>query len=701
MPLQSQLSKKSIEETDESLTCHLERGIASILVLLYILAHALTILSLLAFGFQAGGWVLHPVAVAWYSLFVLGSFLLLLRSWRAAVSPSPLVEGSRRGVHWLPVLPPILALALAGAFPATGAVGGAAYAPYGTGDVHEWFVGLNILGTLALTALALLYRRPRLLLAWARMQGLLLLTYPAWWAYLWRWGGLGNILPTLALIGGPPLLYALALGALGMRLPRRWGRWVLAGLAVGVGMAVLAGIRHAAYVEARGLTPSETWPGFVMSVPLLLAFGALLAPLPLLARQMLREQPVLPPHREEPEGGSRRFPWEALALLLWTSASIASHFLGNLPTAGDVQGWVSLDHVVPDAWLPTITWAGWLFTAVRWLSLPLALWGLADALRRTRPRLTFPGFPQVLLWAGMGWLASFAWDISRLGFPLGLAWETHSAMDAFLHVPGGVFLLLAGRVAERRMGPWGRWLWRWMTVGGLLALLMWTGRAAWVYGRVLLSPLPAWADRWQYAPLPRVPLSALGLAVHLGLLGLGLFALAGALRAWWAQASVERPRPLVWPVALLLLAFAVLAGLGWWATAPPVVRTVPVDGATGVPRDTVVHIEMGAKKEWLELLLGRSGQGIRTRYADTGEYIPGMSGGSMSGFLFDPEGLLRPDAPVEITVYRTGERPYTLHFTTAGVDSPTATPMPDAPLFPGPVPTESIHPTPTPAAHND
>lgn len=699
MPLQSQLSKKS-KETDESLTCRLERGIASILVLLYILAHALTILSLLTFGFQAGGWVLHPVAVAWYSLFVLGSLLLLVHSWRAAVSPSPIVGGSRRGAHWPLVIPPILALAAVGAFSATGALGGAAYASYDTGDVHEWFVGLNILGALALTALALLYRRPRLLLAWAGMQGLLLLTYPAWWAYLWRWGGLGNLLPTLALIGGPPLLYALALWALGMRLPHRRGRWVLAGLGVGIGLAILAGIRHAAYLGARDFVPSavsEMWLGFVMSVPLFLAFGALLAPLPLLAWQMLHT------FEGEPQEDERRFPWEAMALLLWTSASIASHFLGNLPAAGDVQGWVSPDHVVPDAWLPTITWAGWLFTAVRWLSLPLALWGLADALRRTRPRLTFPGFPQVLLWAGMGWLASFAWDISRLGFPLGLAWETHSAMDAFLPVPGGVFLLLAGRVAERRMGPWGRWLWRWMTVGGLLALLMRTGRVAWVYGRVLLSPLPAWADRWQYAPLPRVPLSALGLAVHLGLLGLGLFALAGALRVWWAQASVERPRSrsLVWPVALPLLAFAVLAGLGWWATAPPVVRTVPADGATDVPRDTIVRIEIGAEKEWLGLLLGRSGQGIRTRYADTGEYIPGMSGGSMSGFLFDPEGLLRPDAPVEITVYRTGERPYTLHFTTAGVDSPTATPMPDAPLFPGPVPTESIPPTPTPAAHND
>ena len=481
-----------------------------------------------------------------------------------------------------------------------------------------------------------------------------------------------------------------------MRLPRRWGRWVLTGLGVGIGLAVLAGVRLAVYVGTQDFIPSavsEMWPGFVLSVPLFLAFGALLVPLPVLARQMLYA-------REPPK--DERFPWEALALLLWTSASTASHFLGNLPAAGDVQGWVSPDHVVPDAWLPTITWARWLLTAVRWPSLPLALWGLADALRRTRPRPTFPGFPQVLLWAGVGWLVTFAWDVSPLGFPLGVAWETHSAIDAFLPVPGSVFLLLAGRAAERRQGVWTRRLWRWATLAGLLGLLVWTGRATWMYGRVLLSPLPAWADRWQYAPLPRVPLSALGLALHLGLLGLGLFALAAALRNWWAQASLERPRlrSLIRHVALPLLACAVLGGLGWWATAPPVVHTVPANGATDVPRDTVVRIEMATEKWWLGMLLGGSGQGMRTRYADTGEYIPGMTGGSINGFFFDPEGLLRPDAPVEITVYRTGERPYTLRFTTTGVGGPTATPLPEAPVFLEPVPTESL-PTPTPVAYSD
>ena len=216
--------------------------VSTCLLLLYALAHALAAVSLLAFGLRAGGWVLHPVAVAWYSLFVLGS-LVRGRSWRQAAPP------------WLLVVPPILALAMLGIFPATGLLGGAAYAPYGLGDLHEWFVGLNVLSALALSAVALIYRWPRLLLAWATAQGLLLVTYPAWWARLYRWGGLGNPLPVAVLTVGLPLLYVLAARALGVRLPHRWGRWVLVGLTVGIGLAALVGVRHAAYLWERDFIP--------------------------------------------------------------------------------------------------------------------------------------------------------------------------------------------------------------------------------------------------------------------------------------------------------------------------------------------------------------------------------------------------------------------------------------------------------------
>jgi hypothetical protein len=55
----------------------------------------------------------------------------------------------------------------------------------------------------------------------------------------------------------------------------------------------------------------------------------------------------------------------------------------------------------------------------------------------------------------------------------------------------------------------------------------------------------------------------------------------------------------------------------------------------------------------------------------------------------DPDGLLRPNAPVEAVFHHQGRRPFVLRFTTAGVDSPSATPMPRTfgPPTPAPLPT--------------
>lgn len=93
-----------------------------------IIAHLLFVVSLVGFGLRSDGWVLHPVAVAWYGLCVLGSagaFLYALRT--------------TGGAAWLPVIPAILALAVVGAYPATSLLGGARYAPY------EWFVSMNFI----------------------------------------------------------------------------------------------------------------------------------------------------------------------------------------------------------------------------------------------------------------------------------------------------------------------------------------------------------------------------------------------------------------------------------------------------------------------------------------------------------------------------------------------------------------------------
>lgn len=601
-----------------------------VLLLIYTLAHALAVVSLIAFGLRADGWVLHPGAVAWHGLFVLGSLVVLLRTRRDPASP------------WLLVIPPLLTLAALGAIPATGVLGVTRYAPYDPLDTQEGFLAFNFLSGLALVMLSLIYRWPRLLLAWAVAHGLLLVTYPTWWAALWSWGNMGAPGPMGVLVLGLPLLYALAaLTLVTQGPPRRWG---------------LAGrLFHA-----------------------------------------------------EPEAVARRFPWEALTLVLLAATSLAPTLVlpgpaGMLPAAGSIQGWHSSNHVVPDAWLPTVTWAGWLFLAVRWLVLPYALLGFIFALRQgTRPRWALPAFPHVLLWAGLGWLAAYVWDISPLAYPLRVVRGMYMAVP----LPGVLLLLLARRAWERGWGRLGDGFWRLITFGGLGLLLLWVGRSAWVYGRALFAPLPAWVEDWQYTPLPWVPspipLISLGLALHLMILALGVFALGRTLHAWWQAGMALKS---VASIGLPLLVLTALGLLWWWATAPAVVRTVPPDGAADVPRDTLILVDMALEKRWPGLLLGGSGGGIRVLYADSGEIVPGTSSFSGTGFtrfVFDPEGLLRPNTPVEVIVHRTGERPYTLRFTTAGVDGPTATPMPEPADWPGPqptaAPTQALTITPLPAA---
>jgi hypothetical protein len=266
-------------------------------------------------------------------------------------------------------------------------------------------------------------------------------------------------------------------------------------------------------------------------------------------------------------------------------------------------------------------------------------------------------------------MAVSAWDAGRLGFPLHVAGGVLSRSAGYPYpvVPAALLLLLAGRALESVEANWRRWAWRWLSAGGLLGMVVWTARRAWRYGRVLIAPLPTWtvAEKWQYAPLPRVPLSALGLALHLALLGFGVWSLSR-----WARAVIpleRRGRPSqgkLSPIALPLLALIALTGLGWWVTTPRVVATVPQDGASGVPRDVTVSIRM-QERAWLWRQLNAGGFGISAHYADTGAYISSMSGGSSSSLRLDPETPLRPGAPVEVTVHRAGERPYTLHFTTA------------------------------------
>lgn len=668
-----------------------------VLLLIYTLAHALAVVSLIAFGLQADGWVLHPVAVGWHGLFVLGGLVALLHTWRAPASPWPLV------------IPPLLTLAALGAIPATGLLGVTRYAPYDPLDAEEIFLAYSFLSGLAFVMLALIYRWPRLLLAWIAAQGLLLITYPGWWAELWSPGYMMILGGIGVLTLGLSPLYVLAALVLSLRPPRGWGRWVLAGLVTGIALAVLAGIRDVPYISDQGYVPetaselSKLWLSITFQLPVLLAFGVVLLPLILLAGRLLRTAP---------EAVARHFPWEALTLVLLAATPLASSALlpapaGQLPAAGDVQGWVSPSHVVPEGWSLATTGAEWLFVAMRWLVLPYALLGLATALPSARRfRWALPAFPHVLLWAGLGWLMVYAWDSSPLSFPLRVIEETISPATDTLPLLGGLSLLLAGRVWERGWGRLAEGLWRLVTLGGLVALLLRVGRVTWAYGRAFFVPLPAWVEDWQYTPLPQTLsptlLMSLGLALHLMALALGLFALSRTLHAWW---QVGQAGKVLESVGLPLLGLAALGLFWWWATTPAVVRTVPPNGASNVPRDTVILIEMGPEKRWPALLLGGSGGGMRVRYTDTGNYIQGMGSFGGPGFtslLFDPEEPLRPDAPIEVIVHRTGERPYTLRFTTTGVDGPTATPMPLLGDWVGPqptaMPTQALAATPVPAA---
>ncbi len=71
------------------------------------------------------------------------------------------------------------------------------------------------------------------------------------------------------------------------------------------------------------------------------------------------------------------------------------------------------------------------------------------------------------------------------------------------------------------------------------------------------------------------------------------------------------------------------------------------------------------ERPWLVRAMGFGGVGLCVRYADTGITVRGATGASQASLRFDPETPLRPGAPVEVTVHRAGERPYTLRFTTA------------------------------------
>jgi hypothetical protein len=108
----------------------------------------------------------------------------------------------------------------------------------------------------------------------------------------------------------------------------------------------------------------------------------------------------------------------------------------------------------------------------------------------------------------------------------------------------------------------------------------------------------------------------------------------------------------------------VVAALGYGLTTPRPVRVVPAPGATDVPLDRVVLIEIAPPSGLDGFLEGGFIAGLESRHADTG-----------AGLTFDPDGLRRPGAVVELVGRWTNNRPYVLRFTTAGAAEPAATPL--------------------------
>lgn len=229
-----------------------------------------------------------------------------------------------------------------------------------------------------------------------------------------------------------------------------------------------------------------------------------------------------------------------------------------------------------------------------------------------------------------------------------------------------------------------------MLIFTLLGLFVWSqGVSAWTFARFLFFPLPAWMKVAEYAPASPQHLAALGLTLHLALFAFGL-----VTTGYWARVARQQWRSLpsfrIAARRIALAGSAVVAAVGcaWYlVTTPRVVHVVPALSATNVPRDTVVVIQFSAPNGFDQFLAGGFSSGLQTRYADTGEYIPGTTMGSPGGLTFDPDGLLRPNARVEIVARWANKRPYVLRFTTAGADIPSATPIPHPADWLQPVPT--------------
>jgi len=407
------------------------------------------------------------------------------------------------------------------------------------------------------------------------------------------------------------------------------------------------------------------------------------------------------------DGAPGRWAWPAFLALVYIASRLVQGLLGvgqALPRPGEVQRWVSQSHVVPDAYPGFIYWVPALLAAVRWLLLPIALIAAWETCREgVKVRLPARRFPALLAWPALASLAAFLVFILPWGpgFVLMTVWEDGRAGVGLMLMPlvAGLGLLGLARLIEGVARDWAKALAGLATVPLLAGYLWWQGRALVAYVRVLFVPLPVWAEHWEYAPFDPRLTAAVAIVPHSGLLALGLWALCWTWRTLTCPGSLYTVPGQVWLRVGLGVAMVALPLAGFWYrwTDPGVMASVPPQGATEVARDTIIVVRFKPESPLREFW--STGQGMTVHYADTGEHIPGATIGSGAGISYAPQGLLKPNAVVQLTVYRDGRRPFVLRFTTAGMDSPTATPMPRTfgPLesvpTPAPLPTPTLNPS--------
>ncbi|WP_159888387.1 Ig-like domain-containing protein [Paenibacillus puerhi] len=240
---------------------------------------------------------------------------------------------------------------------------------------------------------------------------------------------------------------------------------------------------------------------------------------------------------------------------------------------------------------------------------------------------------------------------------------------------------ILGDVSESEIGLWGV-----TAIGGGLATL--GGRG--LYARssdavqrgllllcilgmlfVMLAQLPALFSWFIYGGafvkhwMPWEPAGfGIGVALHVGLIALSAMTIFTAVYALTGRRRRELRMParqLAVYVTVLLVAAGGLWSWDRYAGSHWIAHTYPADGAVDVPLDAQVEVV------WQGV---RDSMGMKVRYADqSNQAVPGITGGSMSGMTFRPEGGFAPGCQVQITV-DAGRRAHTFTFTTRAKPQP-------------------------------